>query len=325
MPRYGKYRPTESSDTKDPQGFWVLMEQHFEWMRVKNYSERTIESRRWNLGYFINWCTDRGIMRPNEVTKPILERYQRYLYYYRKKDGGPLSFVTQGGQLASIRSWFKWLTRQNHLLYNPASEIELPKVGRRLPKNILTKSEAEQVINQPNTLTPEGVRDRAILETFYSTGMRRMELIHLRLYDIDSDRGTVLIEQGKGRKDRVIPIGDRALHWIARYVNEVRPILLVGDSGGDTLFLENSGRPFRRNAITWMVGGYVKQADIGKKGSCHLFRHTMATLMLEGGADVRYIQAMLGHVKLETTMIYTQVSIRQLKRVHELTHPARMK
>jgi integrase/recombinase XerD len=148
-------------------------------------------------------------------------------------------------------------------------------------------------------------------------------MVGLHPYHLDPERGTLVVRQGKGKKDRMIPIGDRAATWIEKYLVEVRPGLLVGDLSGDALFLNNHGQPFTVNAMTTLVRQYVIAADIGKRGSCHLFRHTMATLMLENGADIRYIQAMLGHVKLETTQIYTQVSIRKLKEIHTATHPAR--
>lgn len=239
--RYGKHRPNEASDPNDPQGMWAMLEQHFEWMQIKNYAPRTIEVRRMHLGYFINWCADRGILRPGEVTKPIIERYQRFMYHYRKQDGEPLSFRSQHNRLTHIRAWFRWLARHNHVLYNPAADIELPRLEHRLPKHVFTQSEAEQVINQPNTTTPDGVRDRAMLETLYSTGIRRLELINLRLYDFDTDRGTIIVRQGKGRKDRMIPIGERAMAWVDRYLREVRPSLLIGDAAGDTVFLTNAG------------------------------------------------------------------------------------
>jgi integrase/recombinase XerD len=125
-------------------------------------------------------------------------------------------------RLAPVRVWFKWLVKQNYLLANPASEIELPRLGYRLP-TVLTVAEAEQVLAQPDIHDPLGLRDGAILETFYSTGMRRLELIHLKLFDLDLERGIVTIRQGKGKKDRVIPIGDRAVAWIQKYLREARP------------------------------------------------------------------------------------------------------
>ncbi len=325
MPRKGdKQPPKQVGNLGDPQGMAVFMEKFLQWMRVTNYSEQTIENRHLYLCYFILWAEDRGITRPNEVTKPILERYQRYLYHYRKQDGQPLSFRSQHSRLIPIRAWFKWLTRNNHILYNPASELELPRLERRLPKHVLTISEAETVLRVPNLHDPLGIRDRAILEVLYSTGIRRMEVCNLKLFDIDVDRGTLMIRQGKGKKDRMVPIGARALGWIDKYLIEVRHTLLLNPND-TTLFITHLGEGFTPNRLTQMVRQYVDAADIGKRGSCHLFRHTMATLMLENGADVRFIQAMLGHAKLETTQIYTQVSIRKLKEIHEATHPAKMK
>lgn len=154
--------------------------------------------------------------------------------------------------------------------------------------------------------------------------MRRLELIGLKWSCIDYERGTVFIEQGKGKKDRMIPIGERALNWIYKYQYEARPELTLGQDDG-SLFVSHLGEAFSPNGLTSVVRKYIQKADIGKSGSCHLFRHTCATLMLENGADVRFIQTMLGHVSLKTTAIYTQVSIRQLKDIHTLTHPAKMK
>ena len=325
MPRKGdKQPPKQVGNLGDPQGMAVFMERFLEWMRVTNYSEKTVENRHLYLCYFIVWAEDRGITRPNEVTKPILERYQRFLYHYRKKDGEPLSFRSQHSRIIPLRAWFKWLTRNNHILYNPASELELPRLERRLPKHVLTIREAETVMRVPNLSEPLGIRDRAVLEVLYSTGIRRMEVCNLKLFDMDVDRGTLMVRQGKGKKDRMVPIGSRALKWIDKYLTEVRHTLLLNPND-PTLFITHLGEGFTPNRLTQMVREYVDAADIGKRGSCHLFRHTMATLMLENGADVRFIQAMLGHAKLETTQIYTQVSIRKLKEIHEATHPAKMK
>ena len=307
----------------DPQSLYHWMRRFLQYQAERNYSKQTIASRETNLRYFISWCDERGLQRPNEITKPILESYQRYLYHYRKKNDQPLGVMSQNSRMISIRALFKWLARNNHLLYNPASDLELPRAEKRLPKAILTQSDAERVLNQPDTSTTIGLRDRAILETFYSTGMRRIELITLKWSSVDYERGSVFIDQGKGKKDRMIPIGERALKWIYQYQNQARSALTVGYDDG-TLFVTHLGKAFDVNIMSKLVRKYVNQADIDKKGSCHLFRHTCATLMLEGGADVRYIQALLGHAKLETTGIYTQVSIKQLKDVHTLTHPAKL-
>lgn len=313
------------NEPQDLRGWAALLEKFMQAMAVKNFSKVTIDNRRRFLGDFITWAEDRGLARPGDVTKPILERYQRQLYHRRKKNGEPLTFRSQHSYLTSLRVWFKWLSKHNHILYNPAGELELPKLEQRLPKHVLTAPEAEQVLNLPDPAEPMGIRDRAIMETFYSTGIRRMELTQLSVYDIDRPRGTLTVRQGKGKKDRTVPIGDRALAWIERYTQEVRPGLLIGDGPRDILFLTQFGEPFTLNRMTELVGDYILAAEMGKKGACHLFRHTMATLMLENGADIRFIQEMLGHAKLSTTEIYTRVSIKKLKEVHEATHPAHLK
>ena len=310
-------------DPSDPRGFKVMHDSFVSWMRATNYSEKTVENRMLYLGYFFTWCEARAITKPNEVTKQILERYKRYLYHYRKeRDGRPLSFRSQHTRLVPIRAFFKYLNKQNLILYNPASELEMPRLGKRLPKHVLTKSEVESILNTCDIETPMGIRARAIIETFYSTGLRRAEITSLNIYDLDTERGTLMVRQGKGGHDRMVPIGERAMAWVQRYLSDVRPGLVVGVDDG-TLFLTNTGERFSGSRMGQLVRLHVRKAKIGKQGSCHLFRHTMATLMLEGGADVRFIQAMLGHAVLSTTQIYTQVSIRKLKEIHTATHPAK--
>lgn len=305
----------------DAQGLYTLMQEYLTWLRERNYSEQTIAGRELFLCGLIDWCEQRNLCRPSEITKPILERYQRYLSLYRKSGGEPLSFRSQYNRIVAIRTWFKWLARQDLILTNPASDLELPRLEKRLPKSILNEREAETILSVPDVHTELGLRDRAILETLYSTGIRRMELVNLKVQDIDCERGTLIVRQGKGKKDRMIPIGSRAVKWIEKYSSDVRPEFICGRDEG-VLFLSRYGDAISTNNLTTLVGGYVEQSRIGKKGACHLFRHSMATLMLENGADIRFIQAMLGHVSLNTTEMYTQVSIKKLKEVHSLTHPA---
>jgi integrase/recombinase XerD len=318
QPRPKRTLPEHNEETSRMHG---LLEEHLVWMQTQNFSEDTVSTRRSCLGYFLDWCRDRALDDPREITRPVLERYQRWLFQYRKKNGAPLTFRTQNFRLRAIKGFFRWLARQNHILHNPASELLLPRLENRLPKYILNAEEAERVIAQPDTGAPEGLRDRAILETFYATGMRRMEVANLKLYDIDKERGTLMIRQGKGKKDRHIPIGERALAWIEKYIREARPEIQTSSEDG-TVFLTDAGIPFHRVQLTTLVRGYLRKSKIGKSGGCHLFRHTVATLMLENGADIRVIQEMLGHAKLTTTELYTRVSINLLKQVYAATHPA---
>ena len=317
-------KPNIEGNTKLPLGMGKMLTIYLEDLAVKNFSLQTVDKRRCQINEFIRWAAARSLDQVNQIERPILQRYQRYLFYYRTKHDKPLSFRTQHVRLSSLRSWFKWLTRNNYLMANPASELELPKIGRPLPKDILNTKEAETVLSVADITTPLGIRDRAIMETLYSTGIRRQEVIGLDVYDLDDGRGVLRIRHGKGNKDRVVPIGDRALTWVQKYQFEVRPTLVV-DHQESALFLGSEGQRLTGPHLGKVVRNYIKQADIGKTGSCHLFRHSMATAMLENGADIRYIQMMLGHASLETTQIYTQVSIHKLKEIHKATHPAKRK
>ena len=322
MPRKGQKTSTKTipGDAGDGTGFIVLLSDYIAWLRVRNFSDATAGNRAHYIGEFAKWCHERGVSRPCEGTKPLLERYQRRLFHYRKDDGKPLSFPSQLQHLLHVRAFFKWLGKHNHILANPAADIELPRAEKRLPRHILTAAESERVLSLPDVKDTLGLRDRAILEVFYSTGMRRMELIGLKLHDLDEERGTVMIRQGKGKKDRMIPMGARAFAWVRRYMDEARPRLVMPHDDG-TVFLTNTGERFEAGRLTQLVRDWIDAAQTGKRGACHLFRHTCATLMLENGADVRFIQQQLGHAELSTTQIYTQVSIRMLKEVHTRTHP----
>jgi integrase/recombinase XerD len=323
MPRKGwhPHAPIIVGDPTDERGMAVMRDKYLEHMAVTNFSPDTIFMRRVYLNYFIKWCQERSILRPNEVTKPIVDRYQRWLYHYRTRLNKPLGFSGQRSRLGAVKAWFRWLTRQNHILSNPASDVDLPRVEKKLPRHVLTAAEVDQVINMTDIDNPKGLRDRAILETLYSTGLRRMEMINLNIYDVDVDRATVLVRKGKFRKDRMVPIGQRALVWLNKYLSEARPQLAPPQE--TALFVTAMGEPFSANSMTPVVRRYVLRAKLpsGKRGGCHMFRHTMATLMLEGGADLRYVQAMLGHAQLTTTQIYTHVGIRMLQQVHAMTHP----
>jgi integrase/recombinase XerD len=189
---------------------------------------------------------------------------------------------------------------------------------------VLNANEAERVLRMPNRRSALGLRDRAVLEVLYSSGLRRAELTQLRIGDVDAERRVVFVHLGKGQRDRVVPIGRRALRWVQRYLRRARPLLLRGSDCG-ALFVTSRGGRLPLNRLSERVHRYIEAAGIGKAGSCHLFRHTMATLLLEGGADVRGVQEMLGHANLSTTARYTHVSIARLQAVHARAHPAERK
>jgi integrase/recombinase XerD len=185
-------------------------------LAVRRMAARTLEERRFCLRVFLVWAVERDLRRAGEITRPILEAYQRALFQHRRKDGRPLSWSAQRERLRCLMAWFRWLTRQDVLLHNPASELELPRPERRLPVAGLTTEEVARLCAVPAVADPLGLRDRAMLEVFYATGLRRAELARLECADANLGRGTLTVRQGKGGRDRVVPLGPRAAAWVQR-------------------------------------------------------------------------------------------------------------
>ena len=293
-----------------------------EWSEASGQSAATTGTRERSLARFLEWADERGLAHPMELTRPVLEAWQRHLYLARKKDGQPLSMSTQQTLIVALKAWFKWMSRERHILVNPAHELITPRSPRTLPRVLLSVAQVEHALAQPDVAGLTGVRDRALMELLYSSGMRRAEAARLQLPEIDLARGTVMIRQGKGRRDRLVPVGGRACHWIARYLAEVRP-RLVTRTDDWTLVLTDYGEPYTNNRLSDLVQRYLRMAGI-EHGACHALRHACATHMLEGGADIRFIQVLLGHAELSTTQIYTHVAIGKLIEIHAATHPARL-
>lgn len=197
---------------------------------------------------------------------PCNRKYQRHLYHSTTRGGKPLSASGQANRLAAARRSFRFLTRENVLLYNPASELELAKLEKRPPKDILSADGAERVLSQPDVASPLGICDRAILEMLDSTGMRRPELIELQRQHLDAECRIVAIRQGKGEKDRFIPIGERALTWTAKYLADVRPELEMAHV--HTLFLDEAGQKLDPHRISRAVRAHVERSGVEKKGRC---------------------------------------------------------
>lgn len=289
-------------------------------LTTHNFSSATVERNELALRRFLGWTLERGILIAAEVTLPVIESYQAWLWRYRKADGKPMAVGTQISELIFVQGYFRWLVRQRILLANPASEIELPRGEMRLPPDALTSRQTGAILSVPDTSDPLGVRDRAMLETLYSTGLRRAELAALCIEDLNAERATMRVRKGKGNKERVVPVGTRALHWLHRYLEEVRPRLIIRQEVRE-LFLSGLGTGFPARSLGKHLTKIIRQADIAKGGP-HLLRHTCATHLLEGGADLRHIQALLGHSKADTTSLYAQVSITHLQAVHARCHPA---
>ena len=298
----------------------LLLKRYFTDLLMHNWAATTVHRRRYSLGLFLKWAADRGVQSVTECTPELIEAYRRHLYEHRaKRTDKPIRFATQASYLNAVKHWCGWLVEQGWLESDPSLKIKLPKEEHRLPAAYLTLEEVEMVIHSIDLTTDTGIRDRSIFETFYSTAMRRMELVNLQLDDLDCDRGLIMIRQGKGRKDRVVPIGKRAIGWLEKYLYESRPRLLKEPS--ETVYLSSLGNTFNPVTLAQIVRGYFNANGITRRGACHMLRHTAATLMMEGGADLRSLQTLLGHASLNTTQIYTHVTIDRLREVHAKTHP----
>jgi integrase/recombinase XerD len=298
---------------------------HLQSLAAARYAAVTIAARRAHLRLFSEWGEARGVTALAGITPAVLEAYRGWLSERRRVvDGRPLSWSTHANQLTGVRMLLAWATRAKWLNVNPAAELPMPRSPKRLPRAVLSVSETERVLQEPDTETKLGLRDRAILEVLYSTGIRRMELVGLDVADLDCERQVLFIREGKGKRDRVVPIGARAIRWVERYLDCVRPQLVARRDAGESgaLFLSARGTRIRPTRLTERLHRYVQTAGVRKPGSVHIFRHTMATLMHDAGADIRDLQEILGHAQLSTTEIYTRVSIERLKAVHAKTHPA---
>ncbi|MGJ8678298.1 MAG: site-specific tyrosine recombinase XerC [Akkermansiaceae bacterium] len=296
------------------------MEEFLAWRESRNYSEETLQRLRGSFRFFLIWAQERGIEQAVDVTRPILESYQSYLWRYKKANGKPLGVSTQNQRINALQQLFSRLCRDNKLEANPASDLEKCRVQKQLLHKALSHEEIKSLLNTPDISDPLGLRDRAALELFYSTGMRRGEVAHLRVDEIDFSKQVIFVNQGKGQKDRYVPLGARACYWLQRYLDEARCILELNRDVKE-VFLSSYGKGITQGSLGNRVKRLMGQAGIHYAGGCHLLRHSFATHLLEGGADIRYIQQMLGHESLETTAIYTQVSIDSLIEVHAKSHP----
>lgn len=294
---------------------------YLEWMEIHNYSVKTIECRSRYLDYFVDFIRPYAICEARDVSLEHIIAYQHHLFAHRKRDGRPLVVATQTQRLVPVAQLFSWLRREHLIDTNPAADLMMPRPDRRLPEATLSAHEMNNLMSAPQVSKPLGLRDRAVLEVFYSCALRRAELISMWLQDIDFDRGTVFVRSGKGAKDRFVPIGERALFWVRLYIELARPGF-VRTPQADFLFVSSTGAPLCPDWLCRKVREYLALAGINKRGSRHLLRHSVATLMLEGGADIRYVAEMLGHARLDTTMRYTRVSIDRLRIVHASCHPA---
>lgn len=301
-------------------GLTNLAHQHFAYLKT-HLTSGSLRSRYMTLRLFLRWCVLHEVAQVEQLKCSVLQRYRRYVLARRGRDGQRLSQTHQFHQVHAVRAFCRWLTRHGYLNYNPVAILERVHMGRPAPQPVLTAKEAELLLSQPDINKGEGLRDRAILEVLYSTGLRRSEASEIEINDIDINNKTLFVRAGKGNKERLVPLGQRAIEWILSYLTEVRTPWAASNPQERHLFLNAHGKALNSNSITSLTRKYIFAAGITKKGASHLLRRTMATQMLNNGAEVKVIQQILGHSNIDTTTLYTRVSFAELKKVYERTHP----
>lgn len=302
--------------------FAICLNEYLDHCLSCDQSETTIVNKKSRLMAFVGWCLANGITGPVVMLPEHLEGYRKHLYKeYRTRSGKPLDIATRRHHLTNVICFTRWLKRMRVIPIDPGEDFDLPRVPRRLTQVWLTADEARQVARRAELYGLRGIRDRAVLEALFATGIRRKEVIGLDLGDVDFKAETVKVRKGKGGHERYVPIAERACRAILDYLKYVRPKLATLKSG-NALFLDNRGHRFKPQAMSRLIKQYVARAGVNKQGACNLYRHSTATLMLEGGADIRHVQEMLGHADISTTQVYTHVAIESLKKVYKRTHPA---
>jgi integrase/recombinase XerD len=310
----------------------LMAERFSEWLEAINYSPKTRVNYTRDVKLFLTWLSENtSINSIVEVTPAQLQQYQIWLYNFERHDDSGneatkekakrLSVGTQANRLAAVRKFFSWLLSEQQIAYNPAPTLQLPKQPQRLPRGILTRAEARRLIEATPTTKPRDIRDRAILETLYATGIRRAELLALTIYDADLQMATLRIEHGKGNTKRVVPLTQSAIAALKLYLEEARS-LFAHEAGQVRLFVSTrSGGPLDDDDIVRIVAKAANRAGIRKHITPHTLRHTCATHLLKGRADIRQIQKLLGHRRLSSTEVYTRVELTDLHEVIARCHP----
>ena len=290
-------------------------------LAVLNRASGTITSVKSALNHLLHFLEAGHIDDIEHLTADILADYQQELYFKFTAKGAALAVGTQIRLLCAARGFTRFLNSKDYLAADPGKTIELPKMVKRLPMAILSQKEIKALIAACDMQSRIGYRRRLIIEILYDTGIRRGELAGLKITDIDHSAGYLHIRNGKGGKDRVVPASQRVCTLIRNYRLFIRPMFISGDDPGH-LILNQYGHPMAGNGIYSEVRTAVEHAGIKKKITTHSLRHTCATHMLKNGAPIRHIQKMLGHESLESTQIYTRVTINDLKKVHSQYHPS---
>lgn len=296
--------------------FGAQLEGFQESLKILKQSPRTIEAYNGGIRQFLNWLVKEKIYDLKEVTLQTLKTYQACI---NQKNH---TVHTKYQYLKSVKRFFEYLEQRQVILINPTEKLIYPSLGDRLPQNILSEEEMTKLLNAPNTGIPIGIRDKALLELLYSTGIRKNECAKLKVYDVDYKGGSVRIDLGKGGKDRVIPLGKKACDALREYLLKIRPRLVQPGKDERSLFVSAyDGHPLSGQALAVIVKQYGRKANLKQTATIHGIRRSCATHLLKHEAHPLYIQRILGHSTGETIKKYIKVTGVDVRRTHQKTHP----
>lgn len=300
-----------------PESFESHRQSFVESLRVRSYSPKTLKSYGQSLTLFFRFLSSNGVDDLREVSRETIAAYQAWL------SSQPYTTWTVHQRLQSVRRFFEHLETIDAVLMNPCDALTLPKLHDRLPRTVLTKAEAKRVLDAPDTGTGRGIRDKAILELFYSTGIRLEEMTRLTIHDVDTKNGFLRVHRGKNAKDRVVPMGGKACDYVREYMSKVRAVWSRANRDERALWLR-ARKPhgaLQDQFIAIMVRDYGKAAGLEARVTPHVWRHTCATHLVSSGANIAYVQRLLGHRSLKTTQTYSRVAAGEVQQTHRKTHP----
>lgn len=298
------------------------LEEEFDRHLIANdFTAETRETKQCTLKYFFNFLIERKIYCIRKISREIITEYQVYLWNTKDKKNRKLRETNISRRLLTVKQFFEWLVKTGRIIYDLAKDIEMPKQIVGLPKTILSQKEIEKVLLLPDTRLPIGYRDRTIMELLYSTGIRNSELRNLKITDYNPEDQTIIIRQGKGRKDRLIPLTGTAAGYLKEYLAKVRIRFIRKDKKEDRIFLNREKKSLRLSILCKIIAKYKAISGIAKPFTPHVFRYSIATHLLENGMPIRYIQEFLGHECINSTQRYAQVTLSDLRKVYNKYHP----
>ena len=298
----------------------LIVHKYQEYLEIKHIAQRTIANRLWCLDKFLWFLKESNVLTANELTPEVLKSYQKYRHYYENNRGKRDQPITINTHLLAVKSFLRFLAQDNYLPHDLSDYLEYVKEPKRLPGSVLTDAQVKRILDLTDTTTKIGFRDRTILEVLYSTGIRRNELINLKLDDVDYGGGYLRVNQGKGNKDRMVPLGKIACHYVENWIKSVRRLFL-NDRPGDYLFLTKTGGPMDGSTVRDIIIKYSAPLKLNYPVTCHTFRRSCATEMIKRNANLMHVKEILGHEDLESTKVYCKLTITDLKKTHQRYHP----